>query len=144
MTELSAFSKTGQLFVVMCLVIGNLFTKFKVGMACNVYRIVRRTKTVMCCSEMRMMMINSSWYPVSLYPTQPSLRIRFEYVFYSPLSHTQFLGAFAKLWKATVSFVMSVRPHETTRLPLDGVWWNLRFVLKICQESLSFIKIRQE
>ena len=97
MTELSAFSKTGQLFVVMCLVIGNLFTKFKVGMACNVYRIVRRTKTVMCCSEMRMMMINSSWYPVSLYPTQPSLRIRFEYVFYSPLSHTQFLGAFAKL-----------------------------------------------
>ena len=32
-----------------------------------------------------------------------------------------FLGAFAKLRKATISFVMSVRPsHETTRLLLDG------------------------
>jgi hypothetical protein len=35
-----------------------------------------------------------------------------------------FLGAFTKLWKATISFVMSVLPslcpHETTRLPLDG------------------------
>jgi hypothetical protein len=34
------------------------------------------------------------------------------------------LGAFAKLRKATISFVMSVRlsvsPHETTLLPLDG------------------------
>jgi len=35
-----------------------------------------------------------------------------------------FLGAFAKLLKATVSFVMSVcrsiRPQGKTRLPLDG------------------------
>ena len=31
-----------------------------------------------------------------------------------------FLGAFAKLRKATVSFVMSVRPHGTTRLPMGG------------------------
>jgi hypothetical protein len=31
-----------------------------------------------------------------------------------------FLGAFAKLQKATVSFVMSVRPHRTVWLPLDG------------------------
>ena len=34
------------------------------------------------------------------------------------------LGVFAKLRKATISFVMSVRlsfrPHGTTRLPLDG------------------------
>jgi hypothetical protein len=34
-----------------------------------------------------------------------------------------FLGAFAKLQKAAISFVMSlclsVRPHGTTRLPLD-------------------------
>jgi len=43
-----------------------------------------------------------------------------------------FLGAFTKLWKATVSFVRSVclsvsvhRPHGTTRLPLDGFSWNL-------------------
>ena len=31
-----------------------------------------------------------------------------------------FLGAFAKLRIATTSFVMSVCPHGTTRLPLDG------------------------
>ena len=31
-----------------------------------------------------------------------------------------FLGAFAKLRKATIGFVMSVCPHGTTRLPLDG------------------------
>jgi len=35
-----------------------------------------------------------------------------------------FLGAFAKLQKATISFVMSVcpsvRPNGTTQLPLDG------------------------
>jgi len=34
------------------------------------------------------------------------------------------LGAFAKLQKATISFVMPVglfvRPHETSRLPLKG------------------------
>jgi hypothetical protein len=30
------------------------------------------------------------------------------------------LGAFAKLRKATISVVMSVRPHATTQLPLDG------------------------
>jgi hypothetical protein len=32
----------------------------------------------------------------------------------------KFLGAFAKLRKAAVSFVVSVRPRATTRLPLDG------------------------
>ena len=31
-----------------------------------------------------------------------------------------FLGAFAKLRKATISFVTSVRPHGRTRLPLGG------------------------
>jgi hypothetical protein len=31
-----------------------------------------------------------------------------------------FLSAIAKSRKAAVSFVMSVRPHGTTRLPLDG------------------------
>jgi len=40
------------------------------------------------------------------------------------LSADQFLGAFAKLWKATISFVMSVcpsvRPHGTTHPPFDG------------------------
>ena len=33
----------------------------------------------------------------------------------------QFLGAIAKLRKATISFFMSVCPHGTTRLPLDGL-----------------------
>ena len=37
------------------------------------------------------------------------------------------LGAFAKLRKATINFVMSVRPHGTTRLPLERLSWNLRF-----------------
>jgi hypothetical protein len=35
-----------------------------------------------------------------------------------------FLGAFAKVRRATISFVMSVRPHGRTRLPLDGFLWN--------------------
>jgi len=39
------------------------------------------------------------------------------------------MGAFTKLRKATISFVMSVlppaRPHGTTRLPLDGFPRNL-------------------
>ena len=32
----------------------------------------------------------------------------------------QFAGAFANMRKATVSFAMSVSPHGTARLPLDG------------------------
>jgi len=59
---------------------------------------------------------------------------------------TQFLGAFAKLRKATISFVMSVRTQGTTRLPLDRFSWN--FICndssKICRENSSFIKIGQE
>ena len=45
-----------------------------------------------------------------------------------------FLGAFAKLRKATASVVMSVCPHRTTRLLLDGFSWNLIFdyFWKIC------------
>ena len=42
-----------------------------------------------------------------------------------------FLGAFAKLRTATndvvMSFCLSVCPHGTTRLPLDGFTWNLIF-----------------
>jgi hypothetical protein len=40
-------------------------------------------------------------------------------------------GAFAKLRKATIGFVISlflfVRPHGTAQVPLDGFWWNLIF-----------------
>jgi hypothetical protein len=47
--------------------------------------------------------------------------------------------------KVTISF-MSVSPHGTARLPLDGFWWNLIFRLssKICRWNSSFIKIWQE
>jgi hypothetical protein len=62
----------------------------------------------------------------------------------------EFLGAFAKLRKATISFVMSVRPsvcpNGTTRLPLDGVSWNATFeyFAKKCRQNSRFIKIWQE
>jgi hypothetical protein len=36
------------------------------------------------------------------------------------LNIPRFLSAFAKLRKATVSFVTFVCPHETARLALDG------------------------
>jgi len=50
-----------------------------------------------------------------------------------------FLGAFAKLRKAPVSFFMSVRPHGTTRLPLDGFAWNLtEYFSKISWEISKF------
>jgi hypothetical protein len=53
-----------------------------------------------------------------------------------------------KIWKATISFYhvcLSVHPHGTTRLPLDGFLWNLIFqdFSKICPEISSFIKIWQ-
>jgi hypothetical protein len=60
------------------------------------------------------------------------------------------LGAFTKLRKAAVSFVVSVfpsvRPHGTNRLPLDGCSWNLIFgyFSQIRFEDLNFIKICQE
>jgi hypothetical protein len=58
-----------------------------------------------------------------------------------------FLGMFAKLWKAAVSLIMSVRlsihPHGTVRLPLDGFSWNLslNFFSKSCRENASFINL---
>ena len=52
-----------------------------------------------------------------------------------------FLGAIARFRK-TISFVMSVCPHATTRLALDGLWLNLIFDLfsKFCRENSSCIK----
>jgi hypothetical protein len=58
-----------------------------------------------------------------------------------------YLGASAKLLTAAVSFGMSVcpsvRPHGTTRLPLDGFSLNLIFECfsKIYREKSSFVKI---
>jgi hypothetical protein len=58
---------------------------------------------------------------------------------------TSFSGAFAKLRKATISFVMSVRPSAwNNSVPTDRFLWNLIFEFsKICPENSSFIKIRQ-
>ena len=59
-------------------------------------------------------------------------------------------GALVKLRKATIRFVRSVRlsvhPHGTTRLTLDGFSWNVIFVdfSKICLQNSSLIKIGQE
>ena len=59
----------------------------------------------------------------------------------------QFLGAFAKLWKATISFFIcpSVRMEQlgsqrTDFLDILYLW----IFSEICQEYSSFIKIRQE
>jgi hypothetical protein len=51
-----------------------------------------------------------------------------------------------KITKMTVSFVMCVCSHGTTRLPLDGFSWNLifKYFLRICLESSIFIEIWQE
>jgi hypothetical protein len=62
------------------------------------------------------------------------------------VKHSQFLGAFAKLRKATISFVMSVRPsfcpHGTTRLPMDEFPLNFIFVyfLKTVEKSQVSLK----
>jgi len=61
-----------------------------------------------------------------------------------------FLGAYTKLWKATISFIMSVCPsvfsHGITPFPKDGFSWKLisEYFSKTCQENLSFLKIKKE
>jgi len=52
------------------------------------------------------------------------------------------LGMFAKLQKATVSFILSVCQYGTDRLPLDIFSWNIIFedFSKICFENSSLIK----
>ena len=58
----------------------------------------------------------------------------------------QFLGAFGELRKATIGFVMSMLPHGTTGLPLDGFWWSFIFETfsKICRENSNLFKIEQK
>jgi len=82
----------------------------------------------------------------------------FHYAFFPVFSDSWlaiflFLGAFSKLRRATISFVISVRlsvclsvhPHETTRLPMDRFSWNLVFhyFSNICLENSSFFTIGQ-
>jgi len=62
----------------------------------------------------------------------------------------KFLGAFAKLREATISFViyiclyvrLSVRLLGTIRFPLDGFKLNFtyEYLSKICRESSRFVK----
>ena len=51
-------------------------------------------------------------------------------------------GAFAKLRKVTISLVVSVLPHDKTRLPLEGFSLNLIFAYfsKACRENSSVIE----
>jgi hypothetical protein len=52
--------------------------------------------------------------------------------------HIDFLGAFAKLRKAIISFEMSVHRQGTIRLPLDGLSRNL--ILSIFRKSAEKIQ----
>jgi hypothetical protein len=56
------------------------------------------------------------------------------------------LGAFAKLRKAAITYIMSVRPRGTIRLPLDGFWWYLVFELfsNLCRENSDLVKMLHE
>jgi hypothetical protein len=65
------------------------------------------------------------------------------YVSFYRYIFVQFLGSFVKLWKATVSFVMSVRLYGTTRLPNYELSWNWTFEYfsKIYHKNSSCIKI---
>jgi hypothetical protein len=54
-----------------------------------------------------------------------------------------FLDTFANLWKVTFSFdtsaCMSLCPHRTTGLPLDGFSWN--FIFEFFQKSFKKIQV---
>jgi hypothetical protein len=55
----------------------------------------------------------------------------------------EFLRAFAKLRKTTVSFIMSVRPY-VSKEQFGSYWTDFELTSKICRENSSFIKIRHE
>jgi hypothetical protein len=69
--------------------------------------------------------LSSRWNGTEVWEKRDSFRIVAE-LFSMFLYVLTFLGTFAKLRKAIVSFVMSVRPSGTTRLTLvNGFSWNL-------------------
>jgi hypothetical protein len=84
------------------------------------------------------------WASYSVHNYTITIHRRLPYL--SRLLCTLFFGAFAKLRNATMSFVMSVSPHGRTRLPLDGISWNLivEYFSKIYRENWSSIKILRE
>ena len=69
------------------------------------------------------------------------------FTFFFVFQVINFFSAFAKLRNVTIRFVLcvgpSVRPHWTTRLPLDRFSWNFIFedFSKFWRDSSSFIKI---
>ena len=77
-----------------------------------------------------------------------------EHILFQSWIHSPFLGAFAKLRRVTISFVisvcqsvrfsgrLSVRPHVTIRTQLYGFSWNLIFEYfsKIYWENSSWLK----
>jgi len=94
------------------------------------------------------------WMEICFYKT--TLYVQVEHNFY--MLNCVILGAFTKLWKATISFVISVClpvylsvrssvfPHGTTRLPLVGFLWYLifKYFSKIYRENSSIIKIWED
>ena len=90
-------------------------------------------------------------YPDLINPFKPQvLFVAWEFLTLSADTRMTFLGAFAKLRKATISSVTSdcpsVRLHETTRLPPNVFSLNLiyEYFQKICQENSNFIQIWKE
>ena len=85
-------------------------------------------------------------YLVGLQNDTRSIQYEIQFPVYNFVPECSLLGAFAKLWEASISFVVSVRPHGTTRLPLDGFSWYLLFEYfsEICRGNSSSIKISQE
>ena len=74
---------------------------------------------------------------------------RNKYPFFNVMFCIPLLGVFVKLWKATISFVMSVRSyvrieHLGYHLTSFQKIWYLSIFLKIFRENSSFIKIWQE
>jgi len=55
----------------------------------------------------------------------------------------RFHDALIKQRKATINFVMSVRPHGITRLPAEGSSWYMTFEYfsKICRQNSSVTEI---
>jgi len=55
-----------------------------------------------------------------------------------------FIGAFLKSRKATISFVMSVRPSGTTRPPMDEFSWNLHLsIFRKYAQKIPSVTARQ-
>jgi hypothetical protein len=92
-------------------------------------------------------LLSNSQYPAVLKNTVWfSKTIWGPYEWWADQSLSLFLGTFAKLRKAAISFVAFVCTHRTIWIPLD--WFSCNFMYedfpKICRESSSFIKIGQE